>query len=382
MDGDVAEDIVEKPSSQAKKPPSVTSRTRASARSKPVLKSLPETEEEEQPIEDSPPPVKRRRGVAKEHPAAVNDYTTQQDPPSRKGRSAAGSRTSTNTSRARTSVVVKDEEDDVEEVPVPTRRSTRSSIPPKPEPSSFVVPSEKSKKQPVRSGRKPVVVSDNDSDIVEISAAEATSSKSKTRTSTSRKSNSQAGPSKVPVKQKSPSSAPIPESEPEPEPEPEPVNDHPLGAQDDGPPPTALKPSPKKAPPPPVAESDEEPLIEQPPARIPTTQPPPPAPEEPEGVRPRLVIHKIALVNFKSYAGRQEIGPFHKVGSPPYTPSTGLTPVFSHSLRLSAPMGPESLTPLMRSCLFLDTEPRKCAKRNCLNSSITRTSILTSNNAV
>ncbi|KAI8990648.1 RecF/RecN/SMC protein [Trametes punicea] len=35
-------------------------------------------------------------------------------------------------------------------------------------------------------------------------------------------------------------------------------------------------------------------------------------PEEPQGPKPRLVIHKMALVNFKSYAGRQEIGPFHK----------------------------------------------------------------------
>ena len=39
-------------------------------------------------------------------------------------------------------------------------------------------------------------------------------------------------------------------------------------------------------------------------------------PEEPEidaGPKARLVIHKMALVNFKSYKGRQEIGPFHKV---------------------------------------------------------------------
>ncbi|KAH6911148.1 RecF/RecN/SMC N terminal domain-containing protein [Coprinopsis sp. MPI-PUGE-AT-0042] len=35
-------------------------------------------------------------------------------------------------------------------------------------------------------------------------------------------------------------------------------------------------------------------------------------PEEPQGPKPRLVISKMALVNFKSYAGRQEIGPFHK----------------------------------------------------------------------
>ncbi|KAJ7680246.1 RecF/RecN/SMC [Mycena polygramma] len=37
-----------------------------------------------------------------------------------------------------------------------------------------------------------------------------------------------------------------------------------------------------------------------------------PAVEEPAGPKSRLVIHKMALVNFKSYAGRQEIGPFHK----------------------------------------------------------------------
>ena len=37
--------------------------------------------------------------------------------------------------------------------------------------------------------------------------------------------------------------------------------------------------------------------------------------EEPAGLKSRLVIHKLMLINFKSYAGRQEIGPFHKVES-------------------------------------------------------------------
>ena len=119
-----------------------------------------------------------------------------------------------------------------------------------------------------------------------------------------------------------------------------------LGVQGDKPPSTTPKPSPKKALPPPAVESEEEePLMEPPSPRIPPTQPPPPAPEEPEGPRPRLVIHKMALVNFKSYAGRQEIGPFHKVCKLPNAPPTGLTPVFSHSLRLSAQMGLENLTP-------------------------------------
>lgn len=45
-----------------------------------------------------------------------------------------------------------------------------------------------------------------------------------------------------------------------------------------------------------------------------------PQPEEPKGPKSRLVIHKLMLVNFKSYAGHQEIGPFHKV-SMPHLPS-------------------------------------------------------------
>jgi structural maintenance of chromosome 4 len=35
-------------------------------------------------------------------------------------------------------------------------------------------------------------------------------------------------------------------------------------------------------------------------------------PAPPPGPKSRLTIHKLVLVNFKSYAGRQEIGPFHK----------------------------------------------------------------------
>lgn len=39
---------------------------------------------------------------------------------------------------------------------------------------------------------------------------------------------------------------------------------------------------------------------------------PTPMPAAPAQPKPRLTIHKLVLVNFKSYAGRQEIGPFHK----------------------------------------------------------------------
>jgi structural maintenance of chromosome 4 len=40
---------------------------------------------------------------------------------------------------------------------------------------------------------------------------------------------------------------------------------------------------------------------------------PSPVPVIEQGPKKRLVIRKMALVNFKSYKGRQEIGPFHKV---------------------------------------------------------------------
>jgi len=65
----------------------------------------------------------------------------------------------------------------------------------------------------------------------------------------------------------------------------------------------------------PVELDDEENIVLEPP----TPRPPPifspakPTQLEDTGPKPRLVIHKLALVNFKSYAGRQEIGPFHKV---------------------------------------------------------------------
>lgn len=66
-----------------------------------------------------------------------------------------------------------------------------------------------------------------------------------------------------------------------------------------------------------IAEEDEEEgsLLEPEVARSPTPKPQvqPVAHIEPQGPTSRLVIHKMVLVNFKSYAGRQEIGPFHKV---------------------------------------------------------------------
>ncbi|KAL6304841.1 RecF/RecN/SMC [Sparassis latifolia] len=59
-------------------------------------------------------------------------------------------------------------------------------------------------------------------------------------------------------------------------------------------------------------EEEEQSLLDHPDLAPPLSQSQSAAPEEPQGPKSRLVIHKMALVNFKSYAGRQEIGPFHK----------------------------------------------------------------------
>ncbi|OJA11458.1 hypothetical protein AZE42_08347 [Rhizopogon vesiculosus] len=36
-------------------------------------------------------------------------------------------------------------------------------------------------------------------------------------------------------------------------------------------------------------------------------------PEEPSGPKPRLVIHKMVLINLNTYAGGQEVEPFHQL---------------------------------------------------------------------
>ncbi|KAI0253228.1 RecF/RecN/SMC N terminal domain-containing protein [Lactifluus subvellereus] len=72
-------------------------------------------------------------------------------------------------------------------------------------------------------------------------------------------------------------------------------------------------PSPKKLPSAmPSVHEEEKSLLDDLPTSPTKSKRAPPALEESQGPKPRLVIHKLVLVNFKSYAGRQEIGPFHK----------------------------------------------------------------------
>lgn len=74
----------------------------------------------------------------------------------------------------------------------------------------------------------------------------------------------------------------------------------------DIPPPTPRQPFPSPTPRRPNQTPGQIPSTPLPQSQTQTAPPPPAKPKA------RLTIHKLVLVNFKSYAGRQEIGPFHK----------------------------------------------------------------------
>jgi structural maintenance of chromosome 4 len=114
----------------------------------------------------------------------------------------------------------------------------------------------------------------------------------------------------------------------------------------------------------------------------PSRSQPAPPPEEPKGPQKRLVIYKMVLVNFKSYAGRQEIGPFHKASRPRFHLANMLRLRGSPSLQLSARTVRESQTRSTRSCSCSDTGRRRCARANSLSLYTTRPTMRTSNSAL
>jgi structural maintenance of chromosome 4 len=108
-------------------------------------------------------------------------------------------------------------------------------------------------------------------------------------------------------------------------------------------------------------EEEEKSLFDPPPMPGPSILPQA-IPEEPTGPKSRLVIHKMALVNFKSYAGRQEIGPFHKVINIRQFPTSKIDHSFdfcSRSLLSLVPMGQGNPIPLMLFYSYSVTAPRR-----------------------
>jgi structural maintenance of chromosome 4 len=126
-------------------------------------------------------------------------------------------------------------------------------------------------------------------------------------------------------------------------------------------------PSPKKLPSitPPVHEEEKSLLDDLPTSPSKAKRGPPPL-DEPQGPRPRLVIHKLALVNFKSYAGRQEIGPFHKVGR--FRVALPRLIICSLSRQLLVPMVLVNQILSMHYFLCLVTALVRCDKENFPNS--------------
>lgn len=139
-------------------------------------------------------------------------------------------------------------------------------------------------------------------------------------------------------------------------------------------------PSPKKLPSntPPVYE--EKSLLDNLPTSPSKVKRPPLPLEDLQGPKPRLVIHKLVLVNFKSYAGCQEIGPFHRVGCFPCRNIKLIS--CSLSQRSSDPMVRASRILSMRYFLCSGTVPARCGKENFPNSYTTLRNILICRSAV
>jgi structural maintenance of chromosome 4 len=125
-------------------------------------------------------------------------------------------------------------------------------------------------------------------------------------------------------------------------------------------------PSPKKLPSTTPLVPEEKSLLDDLPTSPSKAKRPPLPLEELQGPRSRLVIHKLVLVNFKSYAGCQEIGPFHKVSY--FRVVTFKLIRCSLSLRSSDLMVLASRILSMHYFLCSGTVPARCDKENSLNS--------------
>ncbi|KAF7361982.1 Structural maintenance of chromosomes protein 4 [Mycena venus] len=250
------------------------SKTKSRSKAK-ALQEIPESDvDNEEDQEDSPPPVKKSRPSLdpesdEEEPAPKSRKAlgkgraarkeVEEERPTRKGKRAVSSK-----SMAESSGEEEDADSDDDGAKPKTKRAAPKS-------------------------RRAVPISDDEDSDQAMSdfEDEKPAKKAKGKRASTAKSKPKAAPAK------SKSRASVAPSQPD--------------AEEASVPPTATTA--------PIQEEDEEeegPLIFNPPPMPTASQMAQAAVEEPTGPKSRLVIHKLALVNFKSYAGRQEIGPFHK----------------------------------------------------------------------
>ncbi|KAG6864805.1 hypothetical protein C0991_007028 [Blastosporella zonata] len=294
------QEAVAKPPSRARRstsaqPNRTAERSRTSARSRGSLHDVAESGEEEE-TEPAPPVKKARPSIEpkaeeesefeEEKPKARSSALPKRGKPLSGGRKpASNSSRSGRSSRAAPAPAVQEEQDDEEEAygseeevktAVRSRRVSR-----KPQSNSST-------------SRAPIDEDDEDNDAMQTSDDEPQPKPKKS-----------AAPKKVAKAPRSRKAAPqMIQSDEESEEKP-PVEE---ATQEEPLPPTADEAQPEA-----VEEEEEEEtsLFDPPPMPAPSSLPQT-MPEESSGPKARLVIHKMALVNFKSYAGRQEIGPFHK----------------------------------------------------------------------
>ncbi|KIY69191.1 hypothetical protein CYLTODRAFT_394097 [Cylindrobasidium torrendii FP15055 ss-10] len=294
---------------------SATRTTRVASQGNASLNDV--VEEDEESEAETRPPKKKRASVGDSDEEEEEAQEEESPPPRRASRAKAP----TSRSRASKPPSVKAEPVD------PPRRSTRggSAVPPSKPPSKR----SKAVKKVVESDSEEIDVDMEDAaaqdeedaeeqqedeeqeEEEDVKPAKRTSRGTKSRASSRQPS------AKPPSRGRKGRSKPAPvEDEKDEQEEDEPKSESPPG-------PTSLGPVPE------VDEDDEEQMPDpekehdkdmSPPAslnpkissQIPPLAQAPPEIKEDEGPRKRLVINRLVLENFKSYAGRQTIGPFHK----------------------------------------------------------------------
>ncbi|KAF7298253.1 SMC hinge domain-containing protein [Mycena chlorophos] len=246
-------------------PPRRSSRARASVEPQPEPATA--KRKREYPDEKENVRSKSRTKV----PEVVNEEPDEEAPPVKKSRPS----------------LEPDSDDD--ERPAPRSRKARKAV----EPSSD---EDEEEEEPPKKGKKRVsrrkAVSDDDGDEDEDTAPLFDGDSDEEEAVKPKKGKAKRAPAK-------------PKAKPKAAAKPRPTASAPRG------PPTPAKPLPRMDEDESGEEDTDKITFDAPPVPTPA-QLAQPAVEEPTGPKSRLVIHKMALVNFKSYAGRQEIGPFHK----------------------------------------------------------------------
>ncbi|KAJ7647405.1 RecF/RecN/SMC [Roridomyces roridus] len=260
------------PAKRKREDPREKENRQSKSRSSKDLQEIPESDVDNEDEQDSPPPVKKSRPSL--------DPESDDDEPQPKSRTKARGKKDAEAARparkAAKMIVADDSEDEAEEL-----GSDDEDVKPK-------------RKQAAAKSRRATHVSDEEVSAEEVDASdfeEEMDAKPAAKKTKGKRGPTKPKPKVAPAKSR--------------------VSATPARAEP-GRPSVAAAPIPSRQEEGEGEEDEEEKSLFDPPPMPTPSQLAPPVDEEPAGPKSRLVIHMMALVNFKSYAGRQEIGPFHK----------------------------------------------------------------------